>query len=159
MQERSHYRIYSIPCFGIQPGISTSNCSKYTYYNRNLTRWLSVSSGRSPSQGNLTGSARKVKDGTADWYNSVQKWNNYNRQGLALIKLICNMKLEFRYSIGLFTAYINIISKGSHEMTNYFSYAENEADDSTQDSPGWSPKLQEICEKLTSVLNSMVNET
>ncbi len=53
-----------------------------------------MSPGRSPSQGNLTGSARKVKDGVADWHNYIDKWNTHNSTGTKLIKDIANIKLE-----------------------------------------------------------------
>ncbi|KAK3092473.1 hypothetical protein FSP39_003277 [Pinctada imbricata] len=44
--------------------------------------------------GNLTGSARKVKDGAADLHNTIQKWSKYNSESLDIVNEIANIKLN-----------------------------------------------------------------
>ena len=58
---------------------------------------FAVTPSRSPSQGNLTGSARKVKDAVADLHNNIQKWEAHNSKGAALISKISNAKMEAVY--------------------------------------------------------------
>ncbi|XP_060552433.1 cyclin-dependent kinase 2-interacting protein-like [Ruditapes philippinarum] len=45
-------------------------------------------------QGNLTGSARKLKDGAADLHNLTQKWQVLNVDGANVVSEIANIKLE-----------------------------------------------------------------
>lgn len=45
-------------------------------------------------QGNLTGSARKLKDGAADLHNLVEKWNTLQIDGTNIVNEIANIKLE-----------------------------------------------------------------
>ncbi|KAL4237948.1 hypothetical protein ACF0H5_002658 [Mactra antiquata] len=45
-------------------------------------------------QGNLTGTARKLKDGAADLHNYIQSWNGYKTEGSNIISDIANIKLE-----------------------------------------------------------------
>ena len=45
-------------------------------------------------QGNLTGSARKLKDGAADLHNLTQKWQVLNVDGANIVSEIANIKLE-----------------------------------------------------------------
>ncbi|XP_052765871.1 cyclin-dependent kinase 2-interacting protein-like [Mya arenaria] len=53
---------------------------------------ISVPSPR--QQGNLTGSARKLKDGAADIYNQLQKWRSLNTDGVDIVNEIANIKLD-----------------------------------------------------------------
>lgn len=46
------------------------------------------------TQGNLTGSKRKVKDTVADFYNIIQKWSRLRAGGSATIIEIANIKLK-----------------------------------------------------------------
>ena len=53
-----------------------------------------ISPGKSPLQGNLTGTPRKVKDTCADWFNCVQKWQALNTKGFNIASEIANIKLS-----------------------------------------------------------------
>ena len=64
------------------------------YLLKCLCLLLLDSPGRSPSQGNLTGTARKVKDAAADWHNYVKKWDGYVEEGSRIISRISNIRLE-----------------------------------------------------------------
>lgn len=49
-----------------------------------------------PKQGQLTGLARKISDGVADIYNSIQKWETLKNQGFNIVTDIANCKIEKR---------------------------------------------------------------
>lgn len=51
-------------------------------------------------QGNLTGSARKLKDGAADLHNLLLKWKGLNVDGANIVTEIANIKLESILSQG-----------------------------------------------------------
>jgi len=53
---------------------------------------------RSPTQGNLTGSARKVKDAVADWYNYIDKWESCCASGGNTISQLGNIKMAAIFS-------------------------------------------------------------
>jgi len=62
--------------------------------NQVLLYNFSVSPIRQHSQGNLTGSERKLKDGAADLNNYMDKWSLLNTEGSNLISDMANLKLE-----------------------------------------------------------------
>ena len=45
-------------------------------------------------QGNLTGSARKLKDGAADLHNLLEKWNVLHIDGNNIVNEIATIKLD-----------------------------------------------------------------
>ncbi|KAM9465990.1 cyclin-dependent kinase 2-interacting protein [Clarias gariepinus] len=45
-------------------------------------------------KGNLTGSARKLKDNAADWHNFIQKWERLSDEGSTIATKIVNFKLS-----------------------------------------------------------------
>lgn len=44
---------------------------------------------------NLTGNARKVRDGVADLFNLIQEWNAHHITGSKLLTNISDLKLPF----------------------------------------------------------------
>ena len=48
-------------------------------------------------QGNLTGSARKLKDGAADLHNLVERWNTLHIDGTNIVNEIARIKLDCMY--------------------------------------------------------------
>ncbi|XP_072545815.1 cyclin-dependent kinase 2-interacting protein [Salminus brasiliensis] len=45
-------------------------------------------------KGNLTGSARKLKDNAADWHNLILKWDRLNDEGSAIATKIVNYRIS-----------------------------------------------------------------
>lgn len=45
-------------------------------------------------KGNLTGSARKLKDDAADWHNLILKWERLNDEGSTIATKIVNLGLS-----------------------------------------------------------------
>lgn len=45
-------------------------------------------------KGNLTGSARKLKDNAADWHNLILKWERLNDEGSTTATQIVNLVLS-----------------------------------------------------------------
>ncbi|ELU12543.1 hypothetical protein CAPTEDRAFT_224032 [Capitella teleta] len=89
---------------------------------------VAVSPGRSPLTGQLTGSARKVKDTCADWHNAILKWNQLNSRGMRIITEISNRKITS-------------------------SESKNEETDATT----WPEGLQKLCDDLTDIYQSLAS--
>ncbi|XP_013404602.1 cyclin-dependent kinase 2-interacting protein [Lingula anatina] len=90
---------------------------------------------RSPQAGNLTGSARKVKDSAADWHNHVQSWNALSSKGMSIINKIANLKLE--------------------TIFNSTSSADDEEDSVTRNTFSMPEELETWCKALDTVLEGM----
>ena len=45
-------------------------------------------------KGNLTGSARKLKDNAADWHNLILKWDRLNDEGSTIATKIVNYRIS-----------------------------------------------------------------
>lgn len=78
---------------------STKEVSSPPNHNGQVTKEpFSPISMKSPpglmKQGNLTGSARKLKDGAADLHNLLEKWNTLQIDGTNIVNDIANIKLE-----------------------------------------------------------------
>lgn len=55
---------------------------------------LNVSSPAGNSQTRLQGSARVIKDHSADWNNFMEQWDELNDKGFQIANKIINLKLQ-----------------------------------------------------------------
>ncbi|KAI0219596.1 hypothetical protein LSAT2_028903 [Lamellibrachia satsuma] len=98
-----------------------------------------VSVGRSPSQGNLTGTPRKVKDCCADWHSCIDKWKMLNTRGFQTVQNIANSRLQ------------TILQPEAEEgVTERGCYPAVDSDMSDQ-LECWCKQLQEIYNSLASL--------
>ncbi|XP_056624109.1 cyclin-dependent kinase 2-interacting protein isoform X2 [Triplophysa dalaica] len=93
-------------------------------------------------KGNLTGSARKLKDDAADWHNLILKWERLNDEGSTIATKIVNLGLSKKS-----VSESDVVMEGdSADMTHSESNLK----------PG-NRELEDECVKLKDVVDKMAN--
>lgn len=93
-------------------------------------------------KGNLTGSARKLKDDAADWHNLILKWDRLNDEGSTAATKIVNLGLS-KISV----TESDIVMEGGSADVNH---SESNLKQSNKE-------LEEECGKLKDVVDKMAN--
>ncbi|KAK2175412.1 hypothetical protein NP493_734g02023 [Ridgeia piscesae] len=103
---------------------------------------VTVTVGRSPTQGNLTGTPRKVKDCCADWHSSINKWKMLNTRGFQSVQNIGNSRLQ------------TILKSEAEDGGSKNIYPAVDSDTSDQ-LECWCKQLQEIYTSLERIVEKM----
>ncbi|KAK3505670.1 hypothetical protein QTP70_020793, partial [Hemibagrus guttatus] len=93
-------------------------------------------------KGNLTGSARKVKDNAADWHNLILKWERLSDEGSTIATKIVNFRLSkepVKEPVVMMEGQIS--SAAPAERCTYHS----------------NPELEEECTKLQNIVDKMAH--
>ncbi|XP_043118741.1 cyclin-dependent kinase 2-interacting protein isoform X2 [Puntigrus tetrazona] len=94
-------------------------------------------------KGNLTGSARKLKDNAADWHNLILKWERLNEEGSTTATKIVNLGLSKKSDTEP-----DVVMEGSSLAAGDFS-------DNLKRS---NQELEEECVKLREVVDKMMEK-
>ncbi|XP_060789007.1 cyclin-dependent kinase 2-interacting protein isoform X1 [Neoarius graeffei] len=94
-------------------------------------------------KGNLTGSARKLKDNAADWHNLILKWERLSDEGSTIATKIVNFRLSKDRSV-----------KEPEVMMEDQSSSAAPAERSAYHS---NPELEEECSKLQNVVDKLAH--
>ncbi|KAL2098972.1 hypothetical protein ACEWY4_005452 [Coilia grayii] len=105
-------------------------------------------------KGNLTGSARKLKDNAADWHNFILKWERLNDEGSAHATKIVNLVLSKE------SAKETTLLPGADQSDTGLSVADTSSVPSSRtelftDLEEECTKLQEIVEKMAHIVSKM----
>ncbi|XP_035388591.1 cyclin-dependent kinase 2-interacting protein isoform X1 [Electrophorus electricus] len=109
-------------------------------------------------KGNLTGSARKLKDNAADWHNLILKWDRLNEEGSSVAAKIVNSKiskdfLSFILSYGIWNRSLkehDVLMEGDH-----LSVAPSLVHQNSQELQAECTNLQNIVNKMAHILSKM----
>ncbi|XP_052435931.1 cyclin-dependent kinase 2-interacting protein [Carassius gibelio] len=93
-------------------------------------------------KGNLTGSARKLKDDAADWHNLIQKWERLNDEGSTIATKIVNLGMS---------------KKSDTEADVVMEGGSVKAGDISDNLKRSNQELEEECVKLQDVVDKMAN--
>ncbi|XP_016101496.1 cyclin-dependent kinase 2-interacting protein isoform X1 [Sinocyclocheilus grahami] len=93
-------------------------------------------------KGNLTGSARKLKDDAADWHNLILKWERLNDEGSTIATKIVNLGLSKKSDLEP-----DVVMEGGRLA----------AGDISEDMKRSNQELEEECVKLQDVVEKMAN--
>ncbi|KAG9268125.1 cyclin-dependent kinase 2-interacting protein [Astyanax mexicanus] len=93
-------------------------------------------------KGNLTGSARKLKDNAADWHNLILKWERLTDEGSAIANKIVNYRIS---ETSVKEPDIVLVDEGSSEAPS-----ERRAHQSN-------PELEEECVNLQNIVDKMAH--
>ncbi|CAM4645031.1 unnamed protein product [Leuciscus chuanchicus] len=93
-------------------------------------------------KGNLTGSARKLKDNAADWHNLILKWERLNDEGSTIATKIVNLGLN---------------KKSNMESDMVMEGGSSAAGDPSKNLKQSNQELEEECVKLQDVVEKMAN--
>ncbi|XP_048047427.1 cyclin-dependent kinase 2-interacting protein [Megalobrama amblycephala] len=93
-------------------------------------------------KGNLTGSARKIKDNAADWHNLILKWERLNDEGSTIATKIVNLGLN---------------KKSNTESDILMEGGSSAAGDLSENLKQSNRELEEECLKLQDVVDKMAN--
>ncbi|XP_058255303.1 cyclin-dependent kinase 2-interacting protein-like [Hemibagrus wyckioides] len=107
-------------------------------------------------KGNLTGSARKVKDNAADWHNLILKWERLSDEGSSIATKIVNFRLSKDSpaicNYNTITAVTMRSVKDPEVMVEGLISSAAPADEQTYHS---NPELEEECTKLQNIVDKM----
>uniref|UniRef100_A0A8C2D9Y3 Cyclin-dependent kinase 2 interacting protein n=1 Tax=Cyprinus carpio TaxID=7962 RepID=A0A8C2D9Y3_CYPCA len=98
-------------------------------------------------KGNLTGSARKLKDDAADWHNLILKWERLNDEGSTTATKIVNLGLSKKSETET-----DVVMEGGRLAAGDFS--EN-LKQSNQELEEECVKLQDVVDKMANILSKM----
>uniref|UniRef100_A0A4W4GD46 Cyclin-dependent kinase 2 interacting protein n=1 Tax=Electrophorus electricus TaxID=8005 RepID=A0A4W4GD46_ELEEL len=96
-------------------------------------------------KGNLTGSARKLKDNAADWHNLILKWDRLNEEGSSVAAKIVNSKIS-KESLKEH----DVLMEGDH-----LSVAPSLVHQNSQELQAECTNLQNIVNKMAHILSKM----
>ncbi|XP_076833638.1 cyclin-dependent kinase 2-interacting protein isoform X2 [Brachyhypopomus gauderio] len=99
----------------------------------------------SARKGNLTGSARKLKDNAADWHNLILKWDRLNDEGSSVATKIVNFKIN-KESV----KENDVLMEGNHLSVSPSSMHQN-----SQELQAECTKLQDVVDKMAHILSKM----
>ncbi|XP_043119735.1 cyclin-dependent kinase 2-interacting protein-like [Puntigrus tetrazona] len=99
-------------------------------------------------KGNLTGSARKLKDNAADWHNLILKWERLNEEGSTTATKIVNLGLSKSKS----DTEPDVVMEGSSLAAGDFS---DNLKRSNQELEEECVKLREVVDKMANILSKM----
>ncbi|XP_060736038.1 cyclin-dependent kinase 2-interacting protein-like isoform X1 [Tachysurus vachellii] len=92
-------------------------------------------------KGNLTGSARKLKDNAADWHNLILKWDRLCDEGSTIATKIVNFRLSKDRSVKEPEVMMEGQISAAAERSAFYS----------------NPELEEECTKLQNVVDKMAH--
>ncbi|XP_062863823.1 cyclin-dependent kinase 2-interacting protein isoform X2 [Trichomycterus rosablanca] len=98
-------------------------------------------------KGNLTGSARKLKDNAADWHNFMLKWERLSNEGSTIATKIVNFKLS-KETVKM----PEVMMEGKSSTA---APLEKIADQSNQELEEECSKLQNVVKKMDHILSKM----
>ncbi|TRY55393.1 hypothetical protein DNTS_034413 [Danionella cerebrum] len=104
-----------------------------------------MSASTTPNKGNLTGSARKLKDDAADWHNLILKWERLNDEGSTVATKIVNLTLNKKQ------VEQEVVMEGGSlkaEISNNPHRTHQELEEDCE-------KLHDVVEKMASILSKM----
>ncbi|XP_018976167.1 cyclin-dependent kinase 2-interacting protein-like [Cyprinus carpio] len=96
-------------------------------------------------KGNLTGSARKLKDDAADWHNLILKWERLNDEGSTIATKIVNLGLSKKPDVEP-----DVVMEGDSLAAGDISETR-----SNQELEEECVKLQDVVDKMANILSKM----
>ncbi|KAL6477995.1 hypothetical protein MHYP_G00138300 [Metynnis hypsauchen] len=97
-------------------------------------------------KGNLTGSARKLKDNAADWHNLILKWDRLNDEGSTIATKIVNYRISEKS-----VKEPDVIEEAGSSV----AASERRVSQSSQELQEECVNLQNIVDKMTHILSKM----
>ncbi|XP_059376540.1 cyclin-dependent kinase 2-interacting protein [Carassius carassius] len=98
-------------------------------------------------KGNLTGSARKLKDDAADWHNLIQKWERLNDEGSTIATKIVNLGMSKKSDTEA-----DVVMEGGSVKAGDISDNLKRSNQELEEECG---KLQDVVDKMANILSKM----
>lgn len=98
-------------------------------------------------KGNLTGSARKLKDDAADWHNLIQKWERLNDEGSSIATKIVNLGMSKKSDTEA-----DVVMEGGSVKAGDISDNLKRSNQELEEECG---KLQDVVDKMANILSKM----
>lgn len=106
-----------------------------------------MSQSTTPQKGNLTGSARKLKDDAADWHNLTLRWERLNDEGSATATNIVNLGLNKKSH-----AESEVVMEGSSLSSGDLSENLTKSNQELEEECG---KLKDVVDKMANIVSKM----